>query len=146
MPFTNRETLDMPNDAKLGLIVGMGLVITVAVVFFRKEPLNAHVIREDRPSPAASAAPAGTGGERGALRGIPAKKAAHVKQPTEDRRHTVQEGDTLFGLALHYYGDSDKFVEIYQANRGVLKIPDHLPPGTVLTIPLLPAGGGNSED
>ena len=28
----------MPNDAKLGLVVGVGLVITVAVVFFRKDP------------------------------------------------------------------------------------------------------------
>jgi len=27
----------MPNDAKLGLVVGVGLVIAVAVVFFRKE-------------------------------------------------------------------------------------------------------------
>jgi hypothetical protein len=27
----------MPNDAKLGLIVGVGLVIGVAVVFFRKD-------------------------------------------------------------------------------------------------------------
>src|SRR5437660_4848038 len=32
-----RGTLDMPNDAKLGLIVGIGLVIGVAVVFFRKD-------------------------------------------------------------------------------------------------------------
>ena len=27
----------MTNDAKLGLVVGVGLVIVVAVVFFRKE-------------------------------------------------------------------------------------------------------------
>lgn len=27
----------MTNDAKLGLVVGMGLVIVVAVVFFRKD-------------------------------------------------------------------------------------------------------------
>ncbi len=36
----------MPNDAKLGLVVGVGLVITVAVVFFRKDQM-------DLPSPAA---------------------------------------------------------------------------------------------
>jgi hypothetical protein len=28
----------MPNDAKLGLIVGMAVVIAIAVVFFRKAP------------------------------------------------------------------------------------------------------------
>lgn len=27
----------MPNDAKLGLVVGVGLVIAVAVVFFRRD-------------------------------------------------------------------------------------------------------------
>lgn len=38
----------MPNDAKLGLVVGVGLTIAVAVVFFSKEPeANA-----DRPAPA----------------------------------------------------------------------------------------------
>ena len=29
----------MPKDAKLGLVVGVGLVILIAVVFFRREPL-----------------------------------------------------------------------------------------------------------
>jgi hypothetical protein len=28
----------MPNDAKLGMAVGLGLVIVVAVFFFRKDP------------------------------------------------------------------------------------------------------------
>ncbi len=28
----------MPNDAKLGLVLGMGLVIAIGVVFYRKEP------------------------------------------------------------------------------------------------------------
>jgi hypothetical protein len=27
----------MPNDAKLGMVVGVGLVIAVAVIFFRKD-------------------------------------------------------------------------------------------------------------
>lgn len=31
----------MPNDAKLGLVVGLVLVAMIAVVFFRKEPLVA---------------------------------------------------------------------------------------------------------
>ena len=28
----------MPNDAKLGLVLGVALVLVIAVVFFRKEP------------------------------------------------------------------------------------------------------------
>jgi hypothetical protein len=35
------EALDMPNDAKLGLIVGVVVVVAVAVVFFRKDGPNA---------------------------------------------------------------------------------------------------------
>src|SRR5438309_782901 len=52
LPFPRRrERRPMPNDAKLGLVVGVGLVIAVAVLFFRKEaPPDA---------PAGEAAPAG---------------------------------------------------------------------------------------
>jgi hypothetical protein len=32
----------MPNDAKLGLVLGMALVLVIAVVFFRKESANAQ--------------------------------------------------------------------------------------------------------
>src|SRR4051812_22879368 len=35
--LTSPESLVMPNDAKLGLVVGMALIIAVAVVFFRKD-------------------------------------------------------------------------------------------------------------
>lgn len=41
----------MPNDAKLGLVVGMALVLLIAVLFFRREPTpNAAT-----PGPATSA-------------------------------------------------------------------------------------------
>lgn len=32
----------MPKDAKLGLVVGLGLVLTIGVVFFRREPASAN--------------------------------------------------------------------------------------------------------
>jgi hypothetical protein len=43
------EALDMPNDAKLGLVVGVGLVIAVAVIFFRKDDLTPKT-EEDAPA------------------------------------------------------------------------------------------------
>ena len=49
----------------------------------------------------------------------------------------VAAGDTLFQLAKRYYGDGDKFSELYKANRDVLESPDTLPAGTVLVIPEL---------
>ena len=42
----------MANDAKLGLVVGMGLVIGVAVMFYRKDPS-----RMNPPTPQAHASP-----------------------------------------------------------------------------------------
>jgi hypothetical protein len=32
----------MPNDAKLGLVIGLGLVIAVAVIYFRGDAGNPH--------------------------------------------------------------------------------------------------------
>jgi hypothetical protein len=52
----------MSNDAKLGLVVGVGLVIAIGVIFFRKEPPATEAV------PAASAP--------GSLRPMPAKSAA----------------------------------------------------------------------
>jgi hypothetical protein len=58
----------MPNDGKLGLVLGVGLVIAVAVMFFHKDAATAHsAITENRvpmakpadpsaPAPSASAA------------------------------------------------------------------------------------------
>lgn len=56
----------MPNDAKLGLIVGIVLVIVVAVLFFHSQgappamPAAVEVQTATPPSPAAVAAPEAT--------------------------------------------------------------------------------------
>lgn len=107
----------MPRDAKLGLIIGVGLVILIAVIFFRKEENHAHAAAAEsvrtQPSPLAEAA-------------VPGGPVY---------RHVVQEGDTLYSLARRYYNDDAKFVDIYQVNRNVLTRPDELAPGTVLILP-----------
>jgi hypothetical protein len=38
-----RETLHMPNDAKLGLVLGLSLAIAVAMVFFRRDLATAQL-------------------------------------------------------------------------------------------------------
>lgn len=50
----------MPNDARLGLILGVGLVILVAAVFFRKDA--PFVATPAVPQPAAVNSPAPTTG------------------------------------------------------------------------------------
>jgi nucleoid-associated protein YgaU len=129
----------MPNDAKLAMVIGVGIVVAVAIVFFHKDIVNgygsgdrppANGVNPPGPDPAAPA-----GGPRQLVTGRP---TSLVKPAADSRRHTVAEGDTLYGLAERYYGDGEKFIDIYQANREVLKRPDRLDVGTVLIIPDLP--------
>jgi nucleoid-associated protein YgaU len=129
----------MPNDAKLGMIVGVGLVIAIAVVFFHKDAISppagaeassATAVHPLKPTPAAP---------RGASRTVKARTAVRFEAtPVEGQRHTVTEGETLFSLAQRYYQDEKKYVEIYRVNRKVVKDPEALTPGTVLIIPNLP--------
>jgi hypothetical protein len=49
--------------------------------------------------------------------------------------HRVVDGDTLSQLAQTYLGRSDRYLEIFQANRDQLASPDLLPIGAMLKIP-----------
>jgi nucleoid-associated protein YgaU len=122
----------MPNDAKLGLVVGVGLVIGVAVVFFRKDAAgqppadrSAAIVQPTYPHPAKPTHP-------GASR--PSDVASSL------RRHTVEEGETLHGLARRYYGDGDKATLIRRYNSNLPGADVALPAGTVLVIPEAPGG------
>jgi nucleoid-associated protein YgaU len=112
----------MTKDAKLGLVIGIGLVIVIAVVFFRKDATAAKAAGEPT---AAAVKPKGISVAQGEARGA----------TTTAVKHTVANGDTLFNLAERYYHDSGRFVDIYQANRDVLQNPQQLPAGIVIVIP-----------
>ncbi len=53
----------------------------------------------------------------------------------EPRTHRVVDGDTLSKLAADYLGSAERYLEIFAANRDVLKRPDLLPIGMTLKIP-----------
>jgi phage tail protein X len=116
----------MPNDAKLGLFFGMGLVIVVAVLFFRKDLPGVNL--------AAGNSPVWTLQDKNPGNG---KRGPDGR--TGGRRHTVKEGDTLINLAQKYYGDKERFSTIYDYNRDQVNAPDRLTPGTILVIPDVPA-------
>ncbi len=105
----------MPREAKLGLVIGVALVILVAVMFFRRDATQARAATDQT---TVAARPSGA---------LPVSRSG--------KKHLVQEGETLFSLAQHYYNDSGRFVELYQANRSVLSTPERLTAGTVLVIP-----------
>ena len=51
------------------------------------------------------------------------------------RTYTVVKGDSLSKIAKHFYGDANKWRKIHEANRQLIKNPDLIQPGWVLTIP-----------
>jgi hypothetical protein len=74
----------MPNDAKVGLVLGLGLVIVVAVIYFRSD---ASRMREETPT-AAAAKPSSTPRQRpprGQSRATKARPAVQTEQsePTD---------------------------------------------------------------
>jgi len=49
--------------------------------------------------------------------------------------YTVQSGDTLWKIAKQFYGDGSQYLKIFEANKNILKDPDHIFPGQELVIP-----------
>ena len=53
----------------------------------------------------------------------------------EGRYYTVAKGDTLSKIAKQHYGDANKYGQIFEANKPMLKHPDKIYPGQVLRVP-----------
>lgn len=68
---------------------------------------------------------------------LPKPSPNPVPKPTNRRTYTTKHGDTLWTIALHYYGNPLKWRDILAANPG--KVPNNDPrrlqPNTVLVIP-----------
>ncbi len=57
-------------------------------------------------------------------------------QPTEEAEyHVIAKGETLSALAKRYYGDSNAYPRIFEANREVIKDPDLIFVGQKIRIP-----------
>ena len=63
--------------------------------------------------------------------GVGGPSGASVSAP-KGGTYTVQSGDTL---SKQYYGDANKYMKIFDANKDKLKDPDKIQIGQVLTIP-----------
>lgn len=51
------------------------------------------------------------------------------------RRYTVQSGDTLSKIAKQFYGNASQYNKIFEANRNILSDPNKISVGQELTIP-----------
>lgn len=73
--------------------------------------------------------------------GSPAAASAISTAPGEKsmiqvpRQHILVDGDNLIKLARRYYGNGERWREIFDANRKLLSDPSRLPKGAVLIIP-----------
>ena len=62
----------------------------------------------------------------------------------EAQYYEVKSGDTLSKIAKQYYGDANKYNQIFEANRPMLKDPDEIYPGQRLRIPAAQQAGVNA--
>ena len=63
--------------------------------------------------------------------------SAGATGPTPGQDYEVQPGDSLASISYRFYGRTDHAVDIYNANRDVLRSPAHLEVGVTLKIPVL---------
>lgn len=63
-----------------------------------------------------------------------AESTSQAASPTSNT-YTVQPGDTLWKIAKQFYGEGNQYLKIFEANKGLLKDPDHIFPGQELVIP-----------
>jgi nucleoid-associated protein YgaU len=131
----------MPNDAKLGLAVGVGLVIFVAVLYYRTESSAstadpaATIVQPEQISPAP---PPRRNKRTPATSTASANKGASTQ--VASRRHTVRAGDTFQTLARRYYGAEEKEAILAGANGAVANEDGSLKPGTTVLIPTMDDG------
>jgi nucleoid-associated protein YgaU len=67
----------------------------------------------------------------GSIRNAFGGKAAE----TDAKTYRVQSGDTLWRISELMYGDGSRYMEIFEANNGLLEDPDRILPGQNLVIP-----------
>lgn len=89
-------------------------------------------------------APAAAAGAPAAGGTVLASTAGAPVGPGGSTFYTVEKGDTLSKIAKHFYGNANRYPEIFEANKPMLKDPDKIYPGQVLRIPNAPVAAARA--
>ena len=63
------------------------------------------------------------------------KSSGNKKEEKKSQTYTVKSGDCLWNIAKKFYGNGAQYTKIYNANKGIIKNPNLIYQGQVLTIP-----------
>lgn len=67
---------------------------------------------------------------------VEASEVVAPEQTAEVEFYDIQEGDSLWKIAANFYGDGSKYMQIFEANREVIKDPDLIFAGQKIRIPI----------
>ncbi|NDG83621.1 MAG: LysM peptidoglycan-binding domain-containing protein [Proteobacteria bacterium] len=98
-------------------------------------PAPASVASTDAPAAESASASAAAGNGDSATTSEPTASASNSDSGSAGgEKYKVKAGDTLMKISWEQYGTLFRWREIYNANKGVVQDPNHVPPGTVLTL------------
>lgn len=73
--------------------------------------------------------------EKGSVTVDEQRSTINSPEPKQETTYTVKDGDTLWGIAKHFYGDGSKYKKIYEANKDKIKNQNLIYTGQVFVIP-----------
>ena len=131
----------MPKDFKIGMFLGLVLVIGAALWLSTHPSLSTRARMLGPENAGAEQEIIGQPGlepnwadSRSTKIDIESEKKP-AKNAETPKYHTVREDETLSGISYKYYGSENKWQKIRDANREIIKDVKKLKPGTKLIIP-----------
>jgi nucleoid-associated protein YgaU len=124
MPKKATVSLVRESKAALGFVAaqkGEEVAITLPEVPNPKNPPTLPIDPAPKPAPEPISDP------------VPVVEVEEENRST--RTHVVAKGDTLSSISIKHYGVSNRWQEIYEANKEAIPNKNNIKIGTVLTIP-----------